>query len=48
MAHAYGMLPSFKTSVTYNIFFNFTLNICVRCEAALVGHGTLDMSDVRC
>ena len=37
-ACAYQMLPSFKTSVTYNSLFNFTLDNCTRCEAIFVGY----------
>ena len=39
-AYAYGMLLSFKTSVTYNFLKNFTPDNCARCEAAFVGHNS--------
>ena len=36
--YAYGMLWSFKMSVTCTFFFNITPDNCARCEGAFVGH----------
>ena len=47
--YAYRMLLSFKTLVTYKRIFNFTLDNCVRYEAAFVGHNLIFMPNiVRC
>ena len=50
-AYAYGMLVSFKTSVTDNFFFNFTPDNFVRSEAAFVVHNSIyyrTLSNVWC
>ena len=41
--YAYRMLLSFKTLVTFKIFY-FTPVNCVRCEAVFVGYNSIYMS----